>query len=732
MKSSRSVQLEIFENSEFPDVSKTEMRFSFNAITNSSGFSHFLVLMGLLCLVGLNAGCAVTQMQLVKLSGVGYEGLVDIEPVESKSRRRIRRRWRHQIPMPSDEIMSIIRDYGLSNSYLADPLQATYELQALAENSLTAEGLYATAQLARTHAQWAEYIGEAAIAFEMNKIALESTSLYIFDSSVVKEAEANGREFYIRQTYNKSLEGFLSALIARHELPGNGSDRIVNLSAGYEIELEVQGRWRDVNFAEIVLSRDFEVGRFENQYRTEGQGWGVPLIAVRNRQLSSDPDEMYYPEKLPMPMTAVFQMPRSEEEAGEAPSQSNTTESDLMRGKLILFDPLEQTTVAIGRHQLELENDITTPLAYGLRDPFLNKELNATASLFNPEYAPDSYGLFMVEPFDPDKIPVIFVHGFWSSATTWVHMLNELRGDPEIQKNFQFWFYSYPTGKPFWESARELRSDLAEMVDSVDPHHESICRDEAVMVGHSMGGLLSLMQTFDSGDEFWKLNSDYPLSGFQGDSESLALLRDTFYFRKNPSIDRVITIATPFGGSRYSNQATQWLGKKIISGTQQKSIDLEPLVEPNRGKWKPESLVEFTTSIESLNPQNPAINIFNERLGTSLVKLHNIAGQVEEKSIFPKSEAKLANDDGVVDVEDAISSVAISKKFVPSEHNHVHQHPETIEEVVRLLRVHWKQRQQTTGSPPVIPISSTGISSTGTGTGTGVQFRFQDEVNSLR
>ncbi len=68
-----------------------------------------------------------------------------------------------------------------------------------------------------------------------------------------------------------------------------------------------------------------------------------------------------------------------------------------------------------------------------------------------------------------------------------MHMLNELRGDPEIQKNFQFWFYSYPTGKPFWESARELRSDLAEMVDSVDPHHESICRDEAVMVGHSMG-----------------------------------------------------------------------------------------------------------------------------------------------------------------------------------------------------------------------------------------------------
>ena len=242
-----------------------------------------------------------------------------------------------------------------------------------------------------------------------------------------------------------------------------------------------------------------------------------------------------------------------------------------------------------------------------------------------------------------------------------------------------------------------------------------------------MGGLLSLMQTFDSGDEFWKLNSDSPLSGFEGDPESLAMLNDTFYFRKNPSIERVITIATPFGGSRYSNQATQWFGKKLISGSKQKSSELKRLIETNQGKWKQDSLVGFSTSIESLNPQNPAINIFNKRLQTSDIYLHNIAGQVEEKSIFPKSGAKFANDDGVVDVEDAISPVAISKKFVTSEHNHVHQHPETIEEVSRLLKWHWKQRQQSEGSPPVIPVSPMG-----TGKGTRVQFQFQDEVNSLR
>ena len=728
MKSNHSVQLDIFENSGFSDAPPMAVELSFGGAIRADGFRHFLILIGMLWLVGLNSGCAATQMQLVRLSGVGYEGLVEIEPVESKSRKRIRRRWRYQIPPAPDEIMSIISQYGLSNSYLADPLHATRELKNLAEDSSASDGLYATAQLARIHAQWAEYSGEPEIAFEMNKIALESSSLYIFDSSVEKQPEASGRDFNVRQIYNKSLEGFLAALVARRDLPGDGSGKIVNLSAGYEIELEVNGRWRDVNFSELVLSRDFEVGRFENQFRTNGRGWGVPLIAVRNRQLSSDSDEMFYPEKLPIPMTAVFQIKPSGDQAGESSSQLNrSTESNLMRGKLVLFDPLEQTNVAVGQHQFELESDITTPLAYGLIDPFLNKELNATVSLFNPEYAPESYGLFMLEPFDPDKIPVIFVHGFWSSATTWIHMLNELRGDAEVRENFQFWFYSYPTGKPFWESARELRSDLAEMVDSLDPNHESICRDEAVMVGHSMGGLLSLMQTFDSGDEFWKLNSDYPLNGFQGDPKSLSALKDSFYFRKNPSIDRVITIATPFGGSRYSNQATQWFGKKVISGTQQKSVDLEQLIKANQEKWKQGSLVEFTTSIESLNPQNPAIQIFNERVKTSGVNLHNIAGQVEEKSIFPKSNAKFADDDGVVDVEDALSSVAISKKLVPSEHNHVHQHPETIEEVRRLLKVHWEQRQQANGSPPIIPISSEG-----TVRSKGVTFQFQDEAKSLR
>jgi hypothetical protein len=39
-------------------------------------------------------------------------------------------------------------------------------------------------------------------------------------------------------------------------------------------------------------------------------------------------------------------------------------------------------------------------------------------------------------------------------------MLNSLRGDPEIRRNYQFWFYSYPSGYPYPLSAAIMRREL--------------------------------------------------------------------------------------------------------------------------------------------------------------------------------------------------------------------------------------------------------------------------------
>ena len=66
----------------------------------------------------------------------------------------------------------------------------------------------------------------------------------------------------------------------------------------------------------------------------------------------------------------------------------------------------------------------------------------------------------MLEPYQPGKIPVLMVHGLWSSPITWMEMFNDLRGDPDLRRDYQFWFYLYPTGQPFWRSATQLRERI--------------------------------------------------------------------------------------------------------------------------------------------------------------------------------------------------------------------------------------------------------------------------------
>ena len=75
----------------------------------------------------------------------------------------------------------------------------------------------------------------------------------------------------------------------------------------------------------------------------------------------------------------------------------------------------------------------------------------------------------MVQPYEPGKIPVLMVHGLWSSPMTWMEMFNDLRSQPEIRDRYQFWFYLYPTAQPFWLSAAQLRRDLAQVREALDP-----------------------------------------------------------------------------------------------------------------------------------------------------------------------------------------------------------------------------------------------------------------------
>jgi pimeloyl-ACP methyl ester carboxylesterase len=267
-----------------------------------------------------------------------------------------------------------------------------------------------------------------------------------------------------------------------------------------------------------------------------------------------------------------------------------------------------------------------------------------------------------------------------------MEMFNDLRSLPEIRDNYQFWFYLYPTGQPFWLSAAQLRTDLAEVRKVLDASHQEPALDQMVLVGHSMGGLLSELQTLPSGDDYWKLVSNEPLNQIKAEANVKEKLQETFYFQPNPSIRRVVTIGTPHRGSPFSKQTTQWMLEKIITFPQA-IVDLtqETIFRDNPKAFVDGSLLKVKTSIDSLSPKSPIVPVMLSAHRPPWVKYHNIVGDIPMPWYAKPFEEE---GDGVVPITSAHVDYAASEITVPADHTTVHAHPAAVLEVRRILLEH--------------------------------------------
>ncbi len=140
---------------------------------------------------------------------------------------------------------------------------------------------------------------------------------------------------------------------------------------------------------------------------------------------------------------------------------------------------------------------------------------------------------------------------------------------------------------------------------------------------------------------------------------------------------------TPYRGSTFSRQTTQWLASKLISLPQM--LIPEKLVLDNQGAFVDKSLVKVKTSIDSLSPGSPIFPVMLSASRPPWVKYHNIVGVVPQQWWL----SKIAGDgDGVVTKESAHEEGAASEIIVPADHTTVHAHPLAVMEVRRILLEH--------------------------------------------
>jgi pimeloyl-ACP methyl ester carboxylesterase len=589
--------------------------------------------------------------------------------------------------------MQLLRVNNLAEEVHGEPRRLLEKVQAVADREPSAEKVYALAELAYLGAKRRE-AHDKQEALDLYGASVLHAYQYLFD-----ERFAQGRNPYDPQfrgacdVYNGALEGALRIVCANRELVPGTTKTIHTAAGAWDITCVLRGsRWRPEDFGRFEFVSDYEIKGLKNHYETHGLG--VPLIAVRRSCAGEPPVARYYPVDLSFPVTAFLRpLPGA--------ALPSATSGGRYQGLLELYDPLGNTDIEAAGMRVPLESDSSTPLAY-----FLSKQAPETVAmvgLLRPEQLMDLrpgqsqpiMGLYMAQPYEPGKIPVLFVHGLWSSPMTWMEMFNDLRSCPEIREHYQFWFYLYPTSQPFWLSAAQLRQDLAQTRQALDPNGQEPALDQMVLIGHSMGGLLSKMQTSASRDEFWKLVSAEPPEAIRAGPDVRQKLESTFYFQPNPSIRRVVTIGTPHRGSEFSNHTTQWLLGKLIHLPQKLVNSQQKLFWDNPGAFPDRSLLRVDTSIDSLSPNCPVFPALLASPHLPWVKYHNIIGVVPKRNWFT---SWLGEGDGVVSEQSARVEGVASELVVPADHSSIHSHPAAVLEVRRILLEHLAELR---GTPAV-------------------------------
>ena len=226
---------------------------------------------------------------------------------------------------------------------------------------------------------------------------------------------------------------------------------------------------------------------------------------------------------------------------------------------------------------------------------------------------------------------------------------------------------------------------MVQLRNIVDPENREPALEQIVMVGHSMGGLISRLQSVDSGDLFWKQVAQQPLDMAKADPQTRQQIQRLFFFRANPSVRRVVTIATPFAGSDLSNPATQWLGSKLIEPPKIISDSLSKLNRENPELLNNEVADMTPTSLEMLAPGSAALKALAAAPRAPWVVYHNILGRTESKDFLHRVTG---DGDGVVSTSSAQVSDVVSEIIVDADHDSIHRHPRTILEVRRILLEH--------------------------------------------
>jgi pimeloyl-ACP methyl ester carboxylesterase len=401
-------------------------------------------------------------------------------------------------------------------------------------------------------------------------------------------------------------------------------------------------------------------------------------VAVRiDPRRLGESDARYAPDRQSLAATAVLRF--------DMPGHENVVEKfvgpvlrDHAPAVLDLANPVEIAAVKIGPARPHLAADLSAPLL----DMLAGMPRSGLEGFIQPFGRTDTQPrLEFLEPHQPGRIPVVFIHGLASDEGTWFDLINELRAWPEFHRRFEPWVFHYPTGSSFLQASATLRRLLTEAVTGLDPQGRDPALRRLVLVGHSMGGLHAKMMVVDSGTAIWDSIATVPFDQLRLPPRARATVQQLAFFRPLPFVQRVVWIATPHRGSVLASLGVGRLASLVVREPPDIAAIREQAAALNPGVLRPEYAKRVPTTVDLLRPTATTLQALERLRPACWVATHSIVGDGHLSLTGGR-------DDCVVSVASAHAPWALSEICVPATHTKVHHHPLTVAEVRRILTQH--------------------------------------------
>ncbi|MFC5568837.1 esterase/lipase family protein [Lysobacter yangpyeongensis] len=498
-----------------------------------------------------------------------------------------------------------------------------------------------------------------------------SAYLYLFFGDRTPEERVfERRQVEVRAFYNHALQELTKLLYARYRGRTTGPP-VVMLGDGLRLDVQLPEGAAPKPPLELIPASGLSFSGLRNIYRRDG--FGAEFVAVREPEAMS---EGSFQQLDYQPVTLVLKF------EGENAAQVRTTRVATLQ----VFDIYRNRQARLGGRDVSLAANFSA--AYGLwlaRTDLIRLGLSGLVG--RGDLGHEVPRVVMLEPYDPNRRVLVLVHGLASSQEAWINVANEVMGDPMLRERLQIWQVVYPTRMPLLVSHARIDKALRTTFQHFDPAGTAQASHDAVLVGHSMGGVIArlLVTQPDPGLLDRLLAADLQLDAKRrAEIAQRPIVKELLQWSPLPQVGCVVFIATPHRGAPLAERRIgRFVGRLVrLPADVVRSFE-EALRLSGASK-------EQFRRLGVNRPQNGV----DELAQNSQFMLATQDMPVEEglpfHSIIARSKSNVAlelSSDGLVPFASAHLPGAASETVITSGHS-VQEAPEAILELRRILHKH--------------------------------------------